>query len=93
MGLTFLPNQDFHKGTIYFDFNSNLYLKNHGFHINENHCKALMRASHRFRIFRSNKDEQNPFLQLPDDVQSSIVEQIEPALSRVEIESMRNRKI
>lgn len=51
IGLHFLPNQDFHAGSVIFDQPSSAYLKSRGFHITEQFCKSLVHAPHFHRMF------------------------------------------
>lgn len=86
------PNQDVHKGFVYFTPETDLYLRNCGFHISERYCKSLMRASHYFRLFKLGDEESNPFKPLPSDINTSIINTIEPQLSRFDIETMMDRR-
>ena len=92
IGLRFLPGQDFHSGSVFFTPASDLYLKDCGFHITENYCKAHLNASNLFRLFKAPNDE-NAFHMLHDDAQISIMESLEPELPRIEIEAIWSKRL
>ncbi len=71
--LDILPS-DFHK-KIVFSRESTIELMNRGMHYTEDYAKALMRTSHRFRLFTSIEKQRNDLQKLPLDLQARILQE------------------
>lgn len=71
LNLDILPG-DFHQ-RIVFTRDSTIDLMNRAMHYSEDYAKALMRTSHRFRLFKSIEDQRKDMPRLPLDIKTRIL--------------------
>jgi hypothetical protein len=92
LGFGLLDNLDFHRQVIC-NRDTTIELMNRGMHFSEDYFKALMRTSHRLRMFETGSyiNQANPFLMLPKNLVTKILHHIEPDLRTWDIQGLSRK--
>ena len=92
LGFGLLDDLDFHQQVIC-NRETTIELMNRAMHFSEDYFKALMRTSHKLRLFETGSavNQVNPFLMLPNNLTTKILQLVEPDLRTWDIQGLSRK--